>query len=1400
MNLYLTKKMRFIKSEVVALIEKTISRKVTYESISPSIFRYLEIRNLIIYRKGTSGTPLIRIRRIRLNYSIVKLLKTKSIADSLRKIVIINSRFEIDLDRNRDILKFLADIQASGSEKHPPLVIPTISGSNISLFIRKGATRIEMNKVFFDLTGGRDIYGMNLRGWSSFNNGDFNFETRFKLSGNFDPVEMWAELKVRFASLKSNYFSLKRQTLQLSFKKNELKVYKIQDRNPIDISAVYNFNKEILEIGVKTENFKPKAVITLAGKLASNNRWLNLPITTDSRISYDLTRRRLFYSSTLRTELKGFRNIPFMRISTKFEGDNTKAAFKPLHVVSDVGTIIFYGDVLFRNLLPSGLLQVINLNIPESKNLDATFLISRKAKGVSLKSDRLIIGSSVFDRFSLSIVPEGKSYRFRIKTGFSDTVNPNEISLNGKFVMGKKNVLETELRIVKVQPRRVFEIQKDFKESTITSFLEKYLISANLKIITDFQSISIQSDMVQMDGVKDQRERINFAFALNGSKLSFSNISGKIAGNIFAGEASAQFQGGGKINFDSNISFNGNSYQFKGSYVPRMGIVVDGSYGTNISVIWAGRSSPSVDICTENMPVTLGKQSVTVSTCIQGEITSIEEWNIVSRNTSVDGLKIFPVGKSKVDLTFNANPGRIKFSTVKYSDIVSSLKGEGNLSIDLNRDNPLASDAEGWILIKSDNTKESYQVNIKKRGNTLDAKTTFRSSPLERFGSFNIQGKLSGKAEASDLFNKPKGEISVTLEEGQLNSDPINLGMDIVYSSDNVTIKSLNVGYLTHSLKSGHGVFEIKKGIFNFIANYIADYSGRKVDLILSVNLSLGKNKNGRGETSLPGNIFNEDFKGNVLLSGIKVDGQEFQSWSMKIIMKNHKLTFDGGPGDTIHGLALSDGNFKLIFLEPFPLQGEANGTIRHNIIDADLDVKTFDLSVLNFVMQSDVIQFVSGSASGKVSISGPINDPDFLGLLNVDGGVAKSKFSPILVKPLKTSLLFSGKQFSMQEFKTYVGDEPLVSKGIFYIDHWIPYAFDISFDSVGKTGVRFSYDFGPLVVDGYVKGSLNIKGDDVATFVDGDISASYSKVSLGEIGQKVFEINRDVPPTVVRLNVETGKRFEFFWPSINFPILRAFTELGDTVNIRYDERDGSYSVKGEVGIQGGEVFYFDRSFYLKNGKITFNENEESFDPIVQVLAEIREQDKNGEPVKIYLEANSKISAFSPHFYSDPPRPDVEILSMIGGSIFNRIQEQGIGLSAVILTSELVSQFGILRPFENAVRDFLGLDLFSIRTQIIQNILMEKILGNVSNPLDNTTLSLGKYLGNDLFLEMLVRFRTMNIPLNNINYFNGLSSDIELNLEWTTPFFLMEWSLIPKHPEDLFLSDNSITFKWKYSY
>ncbi|MFP4376662.1 MAG: translocation/assembly module TamB domain-containing protein, partial [Spirochaetales bacterium] len=339
--------------------------------------------------------------------------------------------------------------------------------------------------------------------------------------------------------------------------------------------------------------------------------------------------------------------------------------------------------------------------------------------------------------------------------------------------------------------------------------------------------------------------------------------------------------------------------------------------------------------------------------------------------------------------------------------------------------------------------------------------------------------------------------------------------------------------------------------------------------------------------------------------------------------------------------------------------------------------------------------------------------------------------------------------------------------------------------------------------------GEIELRGDRGSFALVGDTTASSTAIAIGEADRDDDEIDQD---TTIGLTIESGRGVEFLWPNENVPILRGFAAAGETVTIAVQSETGSFGVDGTVGIQGGEIFYFDRSFYITEGEIIFAEDQTEFDPRLSVQAEIREISEEG-PVRIYLVADENpLSEFSPRWRSDPPLSETDILALLGGTVFIGESGEPIDFSqAVLLTSDFVSQFGLIRNFERSVRDALQLDLFSIRTQLFQNLLRGVIDQNAAVPLDttvpslgqyldNTTLFAGRYLGTDLFLEMFVQVSETEAEPGSPQSLTGIEVDSEVSLEWETPFFQLEWAFFPRDPSTLFLTDNTIRFSWDFSY
>jgi hypothetical protein len=281
----------------------------------------------------------------------------------------------------------------------------------------------------------------------------------------------------------------------------------------------------------------------------------------------------------------------------------------------------------------------------------------------------------------------------------------------------------------------------------------------------------------------------------------------------------------------------------------------------------------------------------------------------------------------------------------------------------------------------------------------------------------------------------------------------------------------------------------------------------------------------------------------------------------------------------------------------------------------------------------------------------------------------------------------------------------------------------------------------------------------------------------------------------------------EFVWPSEELPVIQAYAGMGDTIAITSDSSTGRFAVTGDVSLRSGEVFYFQRSFYIREGRLSLSENEVKFDPLLSARAEIRDRSEEGPVTIAMIIDNAPLSSFTPRFESNPPLSQMEIISLLGQNLTGTAGNESSGGMLALSTTDLLIQSRVIRRFEREVRNFLNLDMFSIRTQLLQNAVMQ-ITGMQKQPVDNrsqfgnyfdnTTIFFGKYIGADMFLQTMLSLRYD--PAKADGTAGGLKIEPDISIEWRGPLFNIQWNLVPQHPENLFINDLSFTLNWRWSF
>ena len=247
--------------------------------------------------------------------------------------------------------------------------------------------------------------------------------------------------------------------------------------------------------------------------------------------------------------------------------------------------------------------------------------------------------------------------------------------------------------------------------------------------------------------------------------------------------------------------------------------------------------------------------------------------------------------------------------------------------------------------------------------------------------------------------------------------------------------------------------------------------------------------------------------------------------------------------------------------------------------------------------------------------------------------------------------------------------------------------------------------------------------------------------------------------------------------------------------------------------MRGGEVFYIKRSFYIREGTISFLNAASNIEPYITLRAEIRDRDESGEPLRLILTAKDQpLFSFNPTLNSDPPRSTSEIMQLLGQVAIGDTGKENVWQSLLASGSDILAQVGFLKKAETQVRDFLQLDAFSFRTLLLQNAILGNLFNinknttlALSNYLDNTSVYIGKYFGSAIYADALLHLshydeKSLKNGGSNRPVYNNLLFQPELGLEMATPFFLLRWSVAPTKPDTLFVGDAALTFSWKYSY
>jgi len=1365
-----------MRNNLISNIEKTIGRNFSFSRISPSLFQGLDIYNFKIF--NPNGKIILETNRMMLKFNLLNLFNEDFI---ISEIILQDANIALDSKEDNEVIKLLFDILSREGG------IPKLSviGEKINLTLNVENNVFNFSDLNFRFDNLIDRYNFTLIGEL---NGNLTTETplrtfnsKIQSWGRFDPEFQDAVLEISIQDFSSNIFDIKNQNLRLSKIGSSYTLRTIQNAQPFDLEVTFAPDRAYSSLRLVADRLRISNFLKI--KQLPSEFGVIFYSSFTGKYFFEQQDNKLNFNVDGNIQTPDIPRIGRILVSMNASGDETTIRAKNISLQGSNFDLNYQGKInLAKQLGLSGKLTILKWMSPfqrqyagsidfaqtnndikvsgnfyeeasqESVNIIGKLLLENDVYSLDLKSDGIVTSDLRFVYFPKTEVVSGNLFikNYHWKSAF------HHLSIDNLFwVQWLTNwSIETEISWIISPSRKFISISylKSFDEAVSTRALE---LSGQF---TDDN------------------------FNLNVSKFNFDDYKINAFFNGKSSNNEVELSYGIKINNYSyegilNANFQDNFYQIGDSTKTYFTLK---QQETTFFINWNF----------EKLKIPINEISFLLTT--QGQLNynfQSGDFEQLFAHLSLERSSFLNMQDLILDISLSSDGKKTIFlESVALTDNFSKIEGSGTLNF-----STFNSPSLDLSLFSADGTK-SVIVDTKIYDNNWDVNLIAQGIEIERFLKDSLFGEFNLQVRANLKDNKWAGEALLYLPKAKFGNDSFSAASKITLTDDKILIRETYVQHPNFLINNVDLKIDLNSGKLDGSGDGQGRFNGvpwsSRFELDINTEERIDFDRNFLGLERIIGNFSLKDFY---------IDNKLQNNFSLRFSKIGSITTFRAGEGNFILGRITDDGEFRIILNEPFPVRASFEGVFKNGIIEASLQNLTTSADLINLVLSPSILKILRGTISSSISIRGFITDPIILeGEVIFSEIYAQTSSVKGIIGPLNSHVKFEDSRFVIQETEVPFGSGRLKIQGEFFPSRWIldRYFIKLFVEETHPLGLNLT--FSQISLDGFVSGNLDLSGSLLGMDVSGDIEISNMVILLLNEEQENTSSNNF--PINIDLTIQSGNRVSFVWPLVQFPIIRAYISPKQHVSFLNKGLLGTFKLSGEVFFRGGEIFYLNQVFYLKEGEIKLNEDQYRFDPFISLTGELRTRDSNGSVI-IYLLVNDFLSKFSPRFTSNPSKTTDEINALVGNILIPGRYTQVGWRGALNLASDVGSSF-ILRPFEEAIRTTFFLDMFSIRTQIINQFVIGQINNqqpSLQDYLDNTSIFWGKYISENIFLEGLFSLTTSG-NLNEPNFNQDLIPRLELGLEMQTPIFLINWRFVPQNPSELFIPDNTIDLSWRWKF
>jgi len=1288
----------------------------------------------------------------------------------------------------------------------------------------------------------------------------FEAGMRGQISGEYSGNTGEGSAVITIPSFTGDFFKITPLSFNLFLSDGRLEILKTYDRSPAAFSLVYDFKNDSFESRLEGENFSPSDFLSFTGAWAELNPALAFRVSGNAvfeKESSDVLQYGVDFSGAGAGIYpdNSFLNSAFLEV--KFSGNANSANIDSFIIRSPNGGLEFRGGLEFGQdginlaglgaIAPYGTLSLSNFRFRGNRGISGDLIINTNESEIGVYSGNLSAGSVRLSSMNLSLLMENRRLDFVFSVLKSGEQRSGNINTD---IRSSDNIRTSSMSLtgtLDYEPQQVQAnlVLNSFPVGDILSFVEPFVLLSipgavrsaadNLSIATevffttDYEYITYNAPNVE--AIYEGLLGISAVASLSGTDrgIELSACSVLLGDETAEIIGSADFSDIDAISFNLDTSFRNLTYLFKGKVLQQNEISIEGSYGFEASFSLESGGALSGFARGDGLPIPSelslgnsggisgnplgfpsGEKYAALDFLFSLDRDSPSSWRAAVEKFELIGLTTPNSTTASLRFTGAANQRGLVIPDVVFDDGRGILAGNINIDWDAAFENySFAADITG------NSYNEIYSLAGAYRNKRLDFSLSGQRMQLSHFTTRNavLDADLRVSGESLESFEAEAAITSFTLYH---QNAVIRASTNFSLNNDEFIARQTRVNYA--GLDAYLPFLKIDREAAN--AETDLQISGSFAERTISVNSS-GKAAFSTSSTWI--DLFRDfdSLDGALIVSTAYYDDIIADSpfdfiFNARRENSGFSLSLNGGPRNMVrfryNPETTGGGAFYAALSSPSPVRGTFTGIIDSNYIDARTTDLYVDMGAFwRFVPPLDYLAFPGGIVTASIRVAGPLDEPEFFG--NARGTslqILVPEYLPDPIRPVPVNVSLNGYEMNFGPVDAVVGQGRGTASGWARFDQWIPNTFTMDIQVPQNSPIPYDLDISGVLANGLAYGDLGLKLEDFVFSISGTLTAQDTEISLNSNeliaseNRQAATYNESEVSVISDLTLRAGRRVDFFWPSVDFPMLQASADLGTGIHITTDAVAQRYTMTGDVKLRSGEIFYLERNFYIREGTLIFRENETQFDPYITARAELRDQADIGPVTISLLIDNAPLRSFTPRFVSSPSLSQIEIYSILGQ---NPQGEDSRNLATSAFFDSL-AQFTVLARLQRQVRNFLGLDMLSLRTQLFQNMLIQvtggRLSGNpsgreyrVGNYFNNTTVFIGKFLGADLFGEAMF---SLEYDENKLAW-GGLVLKPEFGLEMRNPdLFDIRFTMVPLHPENMFIDDVSFSFTRRWTF